>query len=597
MSRLTNPSKFTVLSSVLAIIFISTLNVFAQSSAFTYQGSLTDGGTPTNGNYDLQFSLWNSNAGGNQVGSTQTLNNVAVNDGIFSVSLDFGSNAFPGTARYLEIAARRSGDAQFTTLTPRQEITSTPYAQRSGTASTADNATNANQLGGVNANQFVQTNDARLSDSRQPTPGSDNYIRNSNTPQSASFWIDGFAIVNGNLSGKTVEATDYFRLNGTRVMSNPGVDNIFVGAETGTGPSGGQRNATVGTKAAILNSGNDNSFFGYSAGISNSGNENLIFGSNAGVNNQGDRNSFFGFANGLANTTGEKNSFFGAASGLANKTGNNNSFFGSDTGNTNVSGSSLTLLGYKSDVGSAGLTNATAIGANARVDQNNTIVLGAISGINGGTSDTRVGIGTTTPSDKLTVRTSTSAYGIVHTDGTIKLSTYVGGSDSAGYLGTQSNHPLGLITNGLVKVTIDTGGTVRLSTLGSAGSTSLCRNASNQISTCSSSLRYKSNVHRFTGGLNVVQRLRPITFDWKEGGLHDVGFGAEEVAAVEPLLTFRNEKNEIEGVKYSQISVVLVNAIKEQQAQIQKQEALLLQQQRQIDQLVKLIKAKQRRRR
>lgn len=595
MSRLINPRKFTLLSFVLAFIFISTLNVYAQSSAFTYQGSLTDGGTPTNGNYDLQFSLWNSNAGGNQVGATQTLNNVTVSDGIFSVSLDFGSNAFPGTARYLEIAARRTGDAQFTTLTPRQEITSTPYAQRSGTASSADNATNSSQLGGVNANQFVQTNDARLTNSRPPTAGSDNYIRNADIPQLANFWINGFAIVNGNLSGKTVEAYEYFRLNGTRVMSNPGVDNIFVGADTGNGPTVGQRNTTVGTKAALLNTGSDNSFFGYSAGVGNTGSRNLSFGANSGANNQGDDNSFFGFASGVATTTGGENSFFGRISGGANKTGSKNAFFGSDTGNTNVSGSSLTLMGYKSDVGSAGLTNATAIGANARVDQNNTIVLGGIFNVNGATADTRVGIGTTTPSEKLTVRTPTANYGLIHTDDTTTIGTYV--NSSGGFVGTRSNHSLHLLVNGATRLTIDTAGVVRIPALGAAGSTAICRNASNQISTCSSSLRYKSNVHTFTGGLNVVQRLRPITFDWKEGGLHDVGFGAEEVAAVEPLLTFRNENNEIEGVKYSQISVVLVNAIKEQQAQIQKQEAVLLQQQRQIDQLVKLIKAKQKRRR
>jgi septal ring factor EnvC (AmiA/AmiB activator) len=40
------------------------------------------------------------------------------------------------------------------------------------------------------------------------------------------------------------------------------------------------------------------------------------------------------------------------------------------------------------------------------------------------------------------------------------------------------------------------------------------------------------------------------------------------VNAVEPLLTFRNGQGEIEGVKYDQLSAVLVNAIKEQQEEI-----------------------------
>lgn len=48
-------------------------------------------------------------------------------------------------------------------------------------------------------------------------------------------------------------------------------------------------------------------------------------------------------------------------------------------------------------------------------------------------------------------------------------------------------------------------------------------------------------------------------------------FGAEQIAEIEPLLTFKNEKGEIEGVNYGQISTVVVNSIKEQQAQIEQQ--------------------------
>jgi hypothetical protein len=48
-------------------------------------------------------------------------------------------------------------------------------------------------------------------------------------------------------------------------------------------------------------------------------------------------------------------------------------------------------------------------------------------------------------------------------------------------------------------------------------------------------------------------------------GPKDVGI---EVAEVEPLLVTHNDKGEVEGVKYDRISVVLINAIREQQAQI-----------------------------
>jgi len=86
---------------------------------------------------------------------------------------------------------------------------------------------------------------------------------------------------------------------------------------------------------------------------------------------------------------------------------------------------------------------------------------------------------------------------------------------------------------------------------------------------------------RFTG-LKLIGRLRPISFDWKTGGLRDVGFGAEEVAAINPLFVTYNSNGQVEGVKYDRLSVAFVNAFKEQQSQIE-------QQQNQIDALRKLV--------
>ena len=71
--------------------------------------------------------------------------------------------------------------------------------------------------------------------------------------------------------------------------------------------------------------------------------------------------------------------------------------------------------------------------------------------------------------------------------------------------------------------------------------------------------------------MNLVNRLRPVTFDWKDSQAHDLGLVAEEVAEAEPLLVTRNEKGEVEGVKYDRLSAVFINAFKEQQAQIERQ--------------------------
>jgi Na+-transporting methylmalonyl-CoA/oxaloacetate decarboxylase gamma subunit len=118
------------------------------------------------------------------------------------------------------------------------------------------------------------------------------------------------------------------------------------------------------------------------------------------------------------------------------------------------------------------------------------------------------------------------------------------------------------------------------------------------LTTCTtsqSSLRYKTDLRPFMGGLNLITRLKPYDFAWKTGGVREIGLIAEDVAEVEPLLTFKNSKDEIEGVKYENLNVVFINAFKEQQAQIDElrkmvktQQELLKHQAQQIDSLKKL---------
>jgi hypothetical protein len=97
----------------------------ALGTAFTYQGRLTDADGPVNGTCDFTFRLYDEGAGGALLG-TDTKAGVQVNDGYFSVELDFGADAFTGDARYLQITVNcGSGD---TTLSPRQALTAAPYA-------------------------------------------------------------------------------------------------------------------------------------------------------------------------------------------------------------------------------------------------------------------------------------------------------------------------------------------------------------------------------------------------------------------------------------------------------------------------------------
>jgi trimeric autotransporter adhesin len=98
-------------------------------SAFTYQGRLSQGGSPASGAYDFQFYLFDSLSAGSQVGATIPVNDLALTDGYFTVSLDFGASIFTGQKRYLEVRVRPgSQTGSFTVLTPRQELTSSPSA-------------------------------------------------------------------------------------------------------------------------------------------------------------------------------------------------------------------------------------------------------------------------------------------------------------------------------------------------------------------------------------------------------------------------------------------------------------------------------------
>ncbi|UCE61395.1 MAG: hypothetical protein JSU63_06530 [Phycisphaerales bacterium] len=111
------------------------------SSAFTYQGQLKEDDIPVTDSADFEFSLWSdpeSTYSGDRVGDTITLGEVDIVDGRFTVSLDFGAEAFSGEARWLRIAVRHpawgGGEGPpFTTLSPRQALSGVPYAlQTSG---------------------------------------------------------------------------------------------------------------------------------------------------------------------------------------------------------------------------------------------------------------------------------------------------------------------------------------------------------------------------------------------------------------------------------------------------------------------------------
>lgn len=162
-------------SSVLFLIFTLLIinSIKAQTTAFNFQGRLNDGGNAANGRYDLQFKLFDSLAGGNQVASTIDRANTQVINGVFSTVLDFGS-AFTSGNRFLEIAVRPNGSSNaHVILGARQQILAVPFAAHSATST---DATNSLSLGGVSANSYARLNFANQGDVVGANLGSNGYI-------------------------------------------------------------------------------------------------------------------------------------------------------------------------------------------------------------------------------------------------------------------------------------------------------------------------------------------------------------------------------------------------------------------------------------
>jgi len=151
---------------VLALLILPGL-ARAQSTAFTYNGRLILNGAVVSGPYEMQFTVYDAVADGNIIGGPFALGSVDVVNGLFTARIDLGANVFIGPPRWLDVAVRPGGAGDLTVLTPRQEVTSSPYAIRAQTAgSVAAGTVVANQLntGGVppTPGQFLSYNGGNL---------------------------------------------------------------------------------------------------------------------------------------------------------------------------------------------------------------------------------------------------------------------------------------------------------------------------------------------------------------------------------------------------------------------------------------------------
>jgi hypothetical protein len=280
--------------------------------------------------------------------------------------------------------------------------------------------------------------------------------------------------------------------------------------------------------------------------------------SSGGLQTSGGSNSIFGFAAGGGITSGGSNSFFGEQAGVFNNAGSFNTFIGSRAGVSNTIGRENIFIGYEAGVLSGAQVNdSIVIGVNQKVSTSNTILLGT----SGQTTQIPGG---------MIVRAGRS----VNFAPPLEVSdSVIGGSVIANNLYIRQFNELGSPAH-------------------------LCWRVSNVgvpalvITTCTSSFSsslLKTESQPFSGGLDIIKRLDPVTFIWKGGAMRDIGLNAEDVAEVEPLLVTRNDKGEVEDLKENSLDLVFINAFKEQQMRLEALQEQIRRQQQQIDALKKLI--------
>jgi hypothetical protein len=265
----------------------------------------------------------------------------------------------------------------------------------------------------------------------------------------------------------------------------------------------------------VVSDGGDNTAMGthalYNLG---SGGSNTAAGSySLPSNTSGNNNAAFGDNTLQGNSTGSDNSAFGSVALLLNETGNANTAVGTSA-LYNSNASDNTAVGYQA------LTNDTTGHDNIAVGHN--------AGMNLTTGNYNIDIGTRgVAGETETIR--------IGGEGTQKATYIAGIYNSPNFQGI----PVVISSTGLLGVNV-------------------------------SSERFKTGIAPMGEGSAKLQQLRPVTFHYKTDPKGDLQYGliAEEVAQVYPDLVFRDSAGMIEGVRYNELTPMLLNEVQRQAVEI-----------------------------
>jgi hypothetical protein len=371
-----------------AVFMLSASSVLgAVGTKFTYQGRIAQAGTGVTGPVDFEFALYDDPNAGTQVGPTIQRDDVPASDGLFTTDLDFG-DVFNGQKLWLEIRVSRDYPTEpYTTLTPRQELTPTPYAMWADDAGNAAFAADSDLLDGNDSSAFSLTGHTHTASQVTGIPNGFVVFGAADTSLTGeSDFTYNSATNNLSISGNMNVGGVYQINNGTVLRVSDANNNTFVGL-SGNGTTTGTNNTAVGDTALVaVTNGASNTAVGASALAAVTG----------GVDPAGTRNTAVGASSLAADTTGYANTAVGLNTLAANTTGFANVAMGAFALIANVGGFGNIAIGVQA------LQTATATSGNVAIGLNSQQLN------NGGIDNT--GVGTATLA-KVVTGNSNSAFG------------------------------------------------------------------------------------------------------------------------------------------------------------------------------------------
>jgi hypothetical protein len=200
-----------------------------------------------------------------------------------------------------------------------------------------------------------------------------------------------------------------------------------------------------------------------------------------------------------------------------------------------------------------------------------------------------LGIGTNNPISKLDISLSSTRKFLVNFDDaiiTMKGAAANGNPESIKFVGDgvrfhsgssgsgteimriSSSNKVGILTNDPTEV-LHVVGNGRFTAVGTASSnnSALYVTDGGVLSTNSSDVNKKHNIRVLPYGLNTINQLNPVAFDWNENDITDIGFIAQDIESIIPESVITNWDSQL-IFRQEKIVPILVKAIQEQQALI-----------------------------